>query len=60
MKLSVATYLLMRLIKEVKKLSSATVLSLIWVENAALMRGAITSQLKQNAWTAGQVVVILL
>jgi hypothetical protein len=55
MRLLVATYWLMRLMKEVKKLSNATALSRFRAENAVLTRGVITLQLKQSAWTAGQV-----
>jgi hypothetical protein len=55
MRLLVATYWLMRLMKEVKKLSSATALNRFRGGNAVMMRGVITSQLKQSAWTAGQV-----
>jgi hypothetical protein len=55
MRLLVGTYWLMRLMKEVKKLSSATALNRFPGGNAVMMRDVITSQLKQSAWTAGQV-----
>lgn len=59
MRLLLAIYSLMQQIKEEKKLSSVTARNLFLVENAALMRDVSTSQLKQNAWTAGQVVSCL-